>query len=150
MDLLDIYLDTCCYGRRFDCQTDPNIKAETKAIKTIIRKCIAGGHRIIGSLAVTSEIGDISDNEKRKAIDDFYADTVTGDVPITKQGYARAAALEAAGLGAMDSRHLAAAETAGADFLLTTDAFFIKKCNNLKLSVVNVMNPRDFLNGGYL
>jgi predicted nucleic acid-binding protein len=52
--------------------------------------------------------------------------------------------LEAEGLGEMDSYHLAIAETAGADVLLTTDDPFIKVCARKRLSRVRVINPLNF------
>jgi len=50
----------------------------------------------------------------------------------------------------MDARHLATAEGAGADFLLTVDTDFIRKCNKLNLTIVGVINPTNFIKGGYL
>jgi predicted nucleic acid-binding protein len=142
-----IYPDTCFYGRPFDWQTQ-QIKAETDAIKTIIRKCKADGHRIVGSAAVIFEIEEITDDAKRANIEKFYFNSVDEDVTFSAQSIARARNLMADGLGKMDSRHLATAEAAVADFLLTTDVKFIK--NSLTLTKVNVMNPLDFVKGGYL
>jgi len=44
----------------------------------------------------------------------------------------------------MDSYHLAAAEAAGADYLLTTDLDFISKCVRPNFTAVRVINPLDF------
>jgi predicted nucleic acid-binding protein len=52
--------------------------------------------------------------------------------------------LESMGLKPMDARHLAAAEAAGADFLLTTDEKFIKRCAKNNLTAVKVIDPLDF------
>ncbi|GBU20756.1 hypothetical protein R80B4_00641 [Fibrobacteres bacterium R8-0-B4] len=110
-----------------------------------IKKCRHGRHRIIGSLAVISEIEQIDDDdEKRDAIKDFYFDTVDGDIQLSAQNYARSDILEAEGLGDMDSLHLAAAEAAGATFLLTTDKDFLRICTNKNISTVKVINPLNF------
>jgi len=142
---MDIYFDSCCYCRPYDDQTKTKIRAETSAIFDVIRKCRMEGHRIIGSLAIISELEQIDDDdEKRDAVMNFYFDTVDGDVRLSAQNYTRSDILEADGLGDMDSLHLAAAETAGATFLLTTDKNFIKICANKNLSIVKVINPLNF------
>jgi predicted nucleotidyltransferase len=48
------------------------------------------------------------------------------------------------GLGVMDSYHLAAAEAAGADVLITVDKDFERISTNKKLSRVIVINPLKF------
>jgi len=109
---------------------------------------IHDGHRIIGSAVVLSELDDIRNAKKRDAIEEFYFDTVDGNVELTEQGLARAMFLEAAGLGTTDALHLAAAEAAGVDVLLTTDVDFIRICKQKNLSDVKVINPLIFLSGG--
>jgi len=145
-----IYLDTCIYGRIFDWPSLPEVRAEAAAIKNILYKCKSGRHHIIGSQAVYSEIGQISDFALQTAIDAIYKKTANEEFPITGEGIKRAQYLEIQGLGAMDARHLATAESAGADFLLTVDTDFIRKCNKLNLTIVGVINPTNFIKGGYL
>ncbi|GBU21555.1 hypothetical protein R80B4_01451 [Fibrobacteres bacterium R8-0-B4] len=145
-----IYLDTCIYGRRFDAPPNARTRAEAAAVKAILKKCKTGGHKIIGSAAVASEIGQIPNAAARADIDAFYKKTVDEEFPLTAEAVKRALYFEAHGLGEMDAMHLAAAESAGADFLLTVDADFIRKCNNTNLTAVTVMNPINFVKGGYL
>ncbi|MDR2692792.1 MAG: hypothetical protein LBB74_01060 [Chitinispirillales bacterium] len=147
---LVIYLDTCIYGRPFDRPTTPEIRAEAAAVDAIIKWCKAGGHRIIGSATVTSEIGQIANPAKRAEIEAFYYKNINGEVMLSTQGIKRMLDLKSQGLGDMDSQHLTTAETAGADFLLTTDKFFIKRGNSLKLYNVKIMNPTNFVKEGYL
>jgi predicted nucleic acid-binding protein len=109
-----------------------------------------GGHRIIGSAAVLAELEDIKDYDKRNAIEEFYYSIITDDVETTEKCYNRADVFIAAGLGIMDSQHLAIAEAIGADFLLTVDKAFISKSNALKLSTIKVMNPIDILKKGII
>jgi len=139
-----IYLDNCCYSRLFDIITQAKVKAEAEKIQFIINNRFLGNYVIIGSLVVISEIRGIADAKKRKAVSDCYFDTISGNVQLYAQGLARAYELYLKGLGKMDSRHLAAAETAGAEFLLTTDADFIKKCAQKNFTTVKVINPLDF------
>ena len=141
---LIIYLDNCCYGRRFDDKTNLNVKEEADRIRHIIRNRAKGRYAIIGSFAVKTEIGQITDNKKRRAVESHYKKTVVGTVKPTAQIITRAVELELKGLRMMDSRHLAAAEAAGADYLLTTDMDFIKKCSNPNFTTVKVINPLNF------
>jgi len=148
---LIIYLDTCIYGRVFDWPQTPEIRAEVDAISAIIAKCKKGGHQISGSALVSYEIGQIPDAVAREKIATYYYSIITDVADVTAQDYLRANVLAAtAGLGILDSQHLATAESAGVGFLLTVDAKFIKRCNNRNLTTVKVMNPLNFLNGGYL
>jgi predicted nucleic acid-binding protein len=62
----------------------------------------------------------------------------------------RADVLEAVGLGKLDAAHLAIAEATGAGFLLTVDKAFARMCTERNLSKIKVMNPFEFVNGGYL
>jgi predicted nucleic acid-binding protein len=146
-----IYLDTCCYGRRFDAPPNAKTRAEAKAVKAILKKCKTGGHRIIGSEALIAEFVDIADDAKRNDIEAFYYTAITDEVEITDNCRNRAATLTATtSLGKMDAAHLAIAEAAGVDFLLTVDKAFARICTERNLSKVKVMNPFDFVNGGYL
>ena len=111
----------------------------------IIQTCRIVGYCIVGSMAVTSEIGEIRNVEKREEIETFFNDTIDMFFAITAKEDARSQELRAKGLGEMDSLHLAVAETVGADVLLTTDAQFIQTCAKKNLSGVRVINPLNFL-----
>ena len=143
--VVTIYLDTCCYGRPYDDQSQFRIVAEAAAIAAIIETCRIAHYCIAGSMAVTSEIGDIRNAEKRKVVETFFDETINLYFIITTSEVARAHTLKAEGLGDMDSLHLAAAESVGADALLTTDDPFIRICARKKLSFVKVINPLNFL-----
>jgi len=139
-----VYLDNCCYSRLYDNETQAKVKAEADTVRKIIEHCRLGEFSILGSAVVLSEIrGIVGDDEKREALEKIY-NTIAEDAPLTAQCLARAHQLHLAGLGVMDSRHLAVAEAAGAGFLLTTDADFIKKCAKPNFTTVKVINPLDF------
>lgn len=146
--LIVVYLDNCCYSRLTDEDTQLNMIAEAAKIQTIIDNRFFSGYMIIGSRAVTAEIGNNRDVAKREESYRVYWDTVAGEVSISEEVVTRAAELELKGLGAMDSFHLAAAEAAVADYLLTTDIDFINKCSKPNFTFVKVINPLNFLKGG--
>jgi predicted nucleic acid-binding protein len=139
-----IYFDNCCNSRLFDDKTKPNIKPEADAIQRIINNKRRGGYLIIGSFAVDAEINRIPDNEKRRAAKQKYEESIDGWIKRTVQIMARARKLEAYGLRKMDAAHLAAAEAADTDYLLTVDNGFLKVCSRQNFTKVKVINPIDF------
>jgi predicted nucleic acid-binding protein len=80
----------------------------------------------------------------RRAAKQKYEESIDGWVKRTAQIMARARKLEAYGLRNMDATHLAAAEAADADYLLTVDKDFIKKCSQQNFTKVKVINPINF------
>jgi predicted nucleic acid-binding protein len=140
-----IYLDTCCYGRPYDNTSQIKIATEAAAVMAVIETCRITGHCIIGSTAVTFEFGKIRDAEVREDIEALFDTTINAYFAATADDDVRAQALQAEGLGKMDSYHLAIAEAAGADALLTTDVDFARICAKKNLSEVRVINPLNFL-----
>ncbi|MDR2591197.1 MAG: PIN domain-containing protein [Chitinispirillales bacterium] len=145
-----IYPDTCIYGRLFDDQFDPDIAADTIDILLVIALCKANKYPIVGSQAVIFEHNKICNLVRRDAIDEQYKRTIDRSVTITANVGARAQVLQTEGVKLMDSYHLAAAEAAGADVLLTVDKDFIKIVAKKNLSAVKVINPLTFLREVYL
>ncbi len=142
--LIVIYLDNCCYSRLTDEDTRLNVIAEAAKIQTIIDNRFFGGYMIAGSRIVTIEMENNPNDAAREKSMRTYRSAVTGEVGITAQVIARAQGLESNGLRPMDARHLAAAEAIYADYLLTTDLDFIKKCSKPDFTTVKVINPIDF------
>lgn len=140
-----IYFDPCCYGREHDRQTHLRIIIETIAIHGIIELCRIAGYTIVGSPAVAAEIQRNPDVKRRDATKDFFLQTADRIIRPSADAIKRARWLHEQGLGAMDSLHLAIAETAGADVLITVDDGFERVCVNKKLSAVRVINPLKFI-----
>ena len=140
-----IYPDSCVYGRPNDDQTQPDIETETLAIYTIFDVCRIAGHIFIGSTHVEDEILANSNATDRKTAHDFFKDTVPHSANLTAADIMRAQVFMAQGLSKGDSLHLAAAEAANADVLLTVDKDFERIAANNKLSKVRVLNPLRFI-----
>jgi len=138
---LIIYFDSCIYGRPNDNQTQPDIKAETMAIDRIIDICNMTGHIFIGSNTVEDEILANSNATDRTAVLKRFNDTVMYNVTLTAADIMRAYGFMAQGLGKGDSLHLAAAEAANADVLLTVDKDFIRIATNNKLKQSKGIKP---------
>jgi len=139
-----VYFDNCCYCRLFDINAQGNVKAQTAKIRHIINNRIKSGYIIIGSPIVTAEIRKIRNVGKLKAVEKLYYGVIVDEVELSAQIITRAVSLNLMGFGKMDSFHLAAAEAAGADFLITTDEKFIRKCQNRNITAVKVIDPLDF------
>jgi len=139
---MGIYLDTCCYGRPYDDQSQNQTGSESLAIMTVFFGYLCDVCELIGSEVVEFEISQIPDDIKRADIQRLYS-VVSRRVELSPSIEQRAVALQRHGLKAFDSLHLAAAESAGADVLLTVDKDFIKYAKNAG-SPVRVENPIKF------
>jgi predicted nucleic acid-binding protein len=144
---LKIYLDNCCYNRPHDNYTDERSEDEVAAINAIIDICQQAKYAIIGSPIVMEEIDKTYKRKPEKwvLLRDFYARTVNTHIALTPKIIVRAHSLMALWPQKKDCHHLALAEAAGADVLLTTDDRFESANIRLNLSIVNVINPTTFL-----
>jgi predicted nucleic acid-binding protein len=142
--VLTLYFDNCCNSRLFDDDTQPETKAEADAIRRIINNKRRGRYVIVGSFAGDAEINKIPGDTARLAAKQKYDEYIDRWVKKAAPIMARARKLEAYGLRKWDAAHLAAAEAALADYLLTVDKDFIKKCSRQNITKVKVINPMDF------
>jgi predicted nucleic acid-binding protein len=145
---MNIYVDTCGWGRPYDDLTRVTIQAEATAIVNAINVCKAEGFSIIGSPMLTFEINEIKNIEIRRKVMEYYTNNVTTKTPMTVEVEARAAVLQTGGLRLKDSFHASLAEAAGADYLLTTDVKFENIAARLNLKT-KVINPITFLQEYY-
>jgi len=141
---LIICFDNCCNSRLFDDETQPETKAEADAIRRIINNKRRGRYVIFGSFAGDAEINKISDDNARRDAKQKYDGYIDDWIKKTAPIMARARKLMANGLSNWDAAHLAAAEAAHADYLLTVDKDFIKVCSRPNFTKVKVINPIDF------
>lgn len=140
-----IYLDTCCFSRPLDDQGQLRVKLESQAILHILDHAARGEWTIIGSDAVNAEIAAIRDSERRLAAEALVG-YATDYVHASPERLHRRGMLERMGFGVYDSVHLAYAEAAGADVLLTTDDALVRRTRRLRHEVgVRVANPLTWL-----
>jgi len=141
---LIIYLDTCCYSRLFDISDQISMVKEAMRIRYIMRGAFSGKYTIVGSGVVIAEIRKNPNIKERGETESLYKATISGEATSSAQSISRAAELVSKGLKEMDALHLAAAESMSADYLLTVDKDFIKKCSQPNFTAVKVINPIDF------
>lgn len=143
--MIRLYLDTCCFNRPFDDQTQLRVRRETEAALLILESVTRGEWALIGSDAVDTEVAAIRDPERRRAVMNF-ARSATEHVSIDAALSRRQQVLESMGFGGYDSVHIACAEAAGADVLLTTDDALVRRARRLHHRLaVRVANPASWL-----
>jgi len=147
MTNMKIYIDTCCYCRPFDNRVhmaQEDVRWEITAILDAVRLCSTAEFVVVGSTAITAEMADIKNDRKRELALGFYDETVTETLDMTTNITNRARELSVLGIKTPDSYHVAFAETAGANFLLTTDKRLERNAEKLGVKV-KVINPTTFI-----
>ena len=143
--MIRVYLDTCCFNRPFDDQKQLRVRLESKAILLVLQSVARREWALIGSDAIDAEIAAIRDPTRRRRVMEL-ARAATEHVGIDADRSRRQQSLEAMGFGSYDSFHIACAEAAGADALLTTDDGLIRRARRLRHQLaVRVANPVTWL-----
>ena len=139
MDAVRVYLDVCCLNRPFDDLTQERVQFESDAILLILSRCQTGKWTLVSSEAVDLEINKIRNADKSKKI--LALLSVTGEkLVLSEAAIARSSELQKHGIKPMDSLHLAVAEIAKVDVLLTTDDAFLRAASRINLNIT-VANP---------
>ena len=140
---MKIYLDNCCYNRPFDDQTQERIHLESEAILAILQQGQSGKYKIVGSDVLELEMERMHDIVKKQHVKDLYK---VSDIRIfyTKEIKERSEEImNQSKIKTFDSLHIAMAEAAKADVMLTTDDKLERMAQKLELKV-RVMNPLKF------
>jgi predicted nucleic acid-binding protein len=138
---MQIYLDACCLNRLTDDQTQLRIRQEAEAVELILSRVRQGTIQWISSEALIDEIDRNPDVERRLENTALLA-LASESIEVEGSIASRAADLQVAGYGAYDALHLACAEAARVDVLLTTDDGFIRGASRSDGEpVVAVLNP---------
>jgi len=142
---MKLYLDTCALNRPFDDWTQDRIRLEAEAVLAILGHVASGTWHLVGSEMLDYEVDQSSDPDRRDRVADLVAmaETYVGIEPAHVQ---RAAELEALGFRPKDAFHVACAESAHVDVLLTTDDRFLRAASRNRLRLrVTVRNPLEWL-----
>jgi hypothetical protein len=140
-----IYLDVCCLNRPFDDQTQDRIHLEAEAIITIQKNIEFSNWTLVGSSAIDYEIDKTIDNERRVRLQTM-AQTASEFVLIDAGIESRARQIATFGIGTFDALHVACAERARVDAMLTTDDKLIKTVKqHLQAFRIRVANPLIWL-----
>lgn len=118
--MIKVYLDVCCWNRPFDDQTQTRVHLEAEAVLAVISEIEHGRFQLLHSEVADLEIANAPDAERRERLQTLIPRRHRY-VRHEPQMSARALELERRGFAGIDALHLAGAEAAGADVLLTTD-----------------------------
>jgi len=138
-----VYLDACCLGRLTDDQSQVRIREEAEAVERILAGVGRQTVQLLSSEALEDEVRRNPSMERRVEAQSTLSLAVTS-IGIDEAIALRAQSLVALGYGAYDALHLAAAESAGADVLLTTDDRLLartdRKLGNPRIPVRNPLS----------
>ena len=139
-----IYLDNCCYNRILDDRSNSKIYYERNSIMIILELAEKSAIKIIGSEMLIKEIDDTKDVYKKSVLEMLYS-LCSEEIIVDKTILNRAEIIRhSSNIKYKDSIHLACAEAANADVLLTTDIKFMNNSNRIK-TYTKVMNPNQYL-----
>jgi predicted nucleic acid-binding protein len=142
---MNVYFDTCALNRLTDDPVQPRIHAEAEAVLEIIRLISEGLVKWSASEILAAEISRNPNEEKREETSALlqHAGPLA---PVSALALARSRELVVLGYGAMDALHLASAEQAAVDVLLTTDDRLLRAAERgVGKPAVGVRNPIDWL-----
>jgi predicted nucleic acid-binding protein len=140
-----VFMDVCCLSRLTDDQSQARIRAEAEAVEQVLAGVRRGVVELLSSEAVEDEVRRNPSFERRREAQTTLALAVM-TIEIDELVVPRAQALVALGYGPFDALHLAAAEAAGADVLLTTDDRLLKRsARNLGNPRIPVRNPLSWI-----
>ncbi|NEU76479.1 type II toxin-antitoxin system VapC family toxin [Hassallia byssoidea VB512170] len=140
-----IYLDVCCLNRPFDDWTQERIRLEGEAILSIMERIRTREWQLVTSEAISVELEKMRNLDKLENILKLLEFAVI-TINIDEEVDSRSQQLEELGFGLYDSFHIACAEVAQTDVLLSTDDRLLK--NSLRhqgLLKVSVDNPVTWL-----
>jgi predicted nucleic acid-binding protein len=140
-----VYLDACCLGRLTDDQTQRRIREEAEAVELVLGLVARGSVEWIASDALAEEIRRNPSVERRIESETLFA-MASKTAEIDDQIAERAHELQSFGYGAFDALHLAAAEGAHVDVLLSTDDQFVRRASQgAGRPQVTVRNPLSWV-----
>jgi predicted nucleic acid-binding protein len=140
-----LYLDVCCLNRPFDDQSQNRVRLEAEAVLSILELAGSGALEIIGSDIIDDELSQMPDNERCEKVGLLLA-LASSHVSLTPAIERRAVELVEWNITPLDAMHLASAESARADYFLTTDDDLLRKAGRRQSGLkVKVDNPAKWL-----
>lgn len=141
---MKIYLDNCCYNRILDDRSNSQIYYERNSVMLILELIEKEAVELVGSEMLVKEMNDLSDSYKKSVLQMIYG-LCSEEIRVTSAILDRAEEIRhCSNIKYKDSIHLACAEAAKADALLTTDKKFINNGNRIKINT-RIMNPNQWL-----
>ncbi len=141
---MKVYLDNCCYNRILDDRSNSQIYYERNSVMLILELAEKSAIKLVGSEMLVKEINDIGDSYKKSVLRMMYS-LCSEEIRVDSAVLDRAEEIRhCSNIKYKDSIHLACAEAAEADALLTTDKKFVNNGNRIKI-YTKIMNPNQWL-----
>jgi predicted nucleic acid-binding protein len=121
-----VFLDACCLSRLTDDQSQARIREEAEAIERILAGVRQGTVELASSEALEDEARRTPSMERRIELE-ILLSVASITVEVGEAIATTLPRMARAGYGVFDALHLAAAESAGVDVLLSTDDRLIKR-----------------------
>jgi len=139
-----IYLDLCCVNRPFDDQHQARVRLESEAVLGLIQLSRTGTLKWTGSDVLDLESSRNPDTDRRRKVEALLS-AATTKVMAGSRERERGNVLQALGFRAFDALHIACAESAGAEVLLTTDdSLRLRASREANKLGVQVENPAQW------
>jgi predicted nucleic acid-binding protein len=136
-----IYLDVCCLNRPLDDLSIGRNRLEAEAVLEIIRRIRGGQWEMVGGEPVDAELS-LMPSAERRAKTMALAGLRSAAVVAGQAERSRAMELLSLGFRYMDALHVACAESARCDVLLSTDDALVSKSRAHKDRImIQVANP---------
>jgi len=136
-----IYMDVCCLNRPFDDLEQERIRLEAEAILWILQRCQNREWSLVNSDALEFELEKTPNREKAKQVASLLGLAQTR-IDSSQVIESRAEALISMGFKLYDALHIAFAEAANVDVMLTTDDRLLRRSLRCKDELrVTVENP---------
>ena len=140
-----IYLDVCCWNRPFDDQTQSRIRLEAEAVLSILGMADDGKLNVVSSDIVDEELSQMPEVERREKVE-LLLSLASSHVSFTAAIERRADELQRWNIAPLDALHLVSAESARADYFLTTDDQLLRLALRHKSELkAKIENPAKWL-----
>lgn len=140
-----VYLDVCCLNRPADDLSIDRNRLESEAVIAVVAHAQQADWDIVSSSAVEYEIANGNDAMRRQAASKLASVAIVF-VAVGEEHYHRAAELAKAGLQPLDALHVACAEAAGCEVVLSTDDRLVRRAARCGAALrVRVRNPLEWL-----
>jgi predicted nucleic acid-binding protein len=140
-----IYLDVCCLNRPFDDQSQSRVRLEAEAVLSILDMAEERKLEIVSSDIIDDELSQMPDDERREKVG-LLLTIASSHISLTTAIERRAVEFQNWGLAPLDALHLASAESARAEYFLTTDDNLLRKAVRRRADLkIKVENPAKWL-----
>ena len=139
-----LYLDNCALNRPFDNLRQPRIADEARAVSVLLDRVRDGADTMLDSSALRDEGRACPDGWRRAQVRRLRRLATTFQ-EVDESAALRTTRLMARGLSDFDALHIALAESAEADYLVTADDRLLKAVASMTDLRVKVVSPVDLV-----